>query len=432
MFFVLLLAVIIENLFSPDMGIARGVNIKNLAIYSVLIYVLATEFATKNIVNKKVPGLKMLLLLSIYLCISISLNMMLNRSEITLFDQIKLLKNRFFEPVILYVLSILLIDDREKAKTFLKVTVIVFAVVNILSLLELNTDIPIFLTQERLAQRINVNIYAGRFVGAVGNPNQMAYLLCSLLPFMYFFYKEDLNKLVKIIFMVSILLSCVSILMSGSRGGLLTFSIVILSVALIFKDYKTSAFLIAFIFIFILASLLFNNELLQSAIDRLTQSYGAGADVTSGRVGLWIYLIGVFASSFANIFFGTGFETARYLILEKMKVALPSHNLQLSVLVELGLTGFLIWLLMLKQICKFIQSCDEELFKKLTIIFFVVLLVGSMFSELIMITKYIAMVAGISLSYLYHSVKLNNQRTGSLNSILVASQKSANTTYKRG
>jgi len=57
----------------------------------------------------------------------------------------------------------------------------------------------------------------------------------------------------------------------------------------------------------------------------------------------------------------------------------------------------------------------------LTLIFFSVLLMGSMFSELIMITKYIAMVAGVAFSYLYHSIKLDDQGTASLSGWLKSS-----------
>jgi len=420
-FFILLLAVIIEVIYSPQLGVARGINIKNIGIYAVAIVVMATEVATKNINKKRIPGLRMLSFLFIYLCISIGINVMLNRSDITLFEQVKLLKNRFVEPVILYVLTILLIDDIKSAKSFLKIVVLVFTAINILSLVEITTHIPIFFTEEKLSQSMHPGVYAGRFVSGFGNPNQMAYLLCSLLPFMYFYYKYDQNKLVRMIFMTSIFFSCASILMAGSRGGLLTLLVVIVSVALVFKDYKPAMVILSFSFIFVALSLLFNNELLQSAFNRVALSFGEKADISSGRISIWSTLFAVFSDSFTHIFFGTGFETISGILYKKTHTYLPAHDLHLQVLVELGLLGLTLWLLMLRSVCRFLQGFNRSLFRSLTLIFFSVLLMGSMFSELIMITKYIAMVAGVAFSYLYHSIKLDDQGTASLSGWLKSS-----------
>ena len=238
---------------------------------------------------------------------------------------------------------------------------------------------------------------------------------------MYFYYKYDQNKLVRMIFMTSIFFSCASILMAGSRGGLLTLLVVIVSVALVFKDYKPAMVILSFSFIFVALSLLFNNELLQSAFNRVALSFGEKADISSGRISIWSTLFAVFSDSFTHIFFGTGFETISGILYKKTHTYLPAHDLHLQVLVELGLLGLTLWLLMLRSVCRFLQGFNRSLFRSLTLIFFSVLLMGSMFSELIMITKYIAMVAGVAFSYLYHSIKLDDQGTASLSGWLKSS-----------
>lgn len=171
-----------------------------------------------------------------------------------------------------------------------------------------------------------------RLVGLTIDPNFAALTFC--FSFFFFFYKKSFYNS-KLFMLISLTL----LVLTLSRGGLLTLVIVFLLVnASKFKIkllFKFSLYLVvSVILIFILNYFAVFN--LTSIIEKRVAGSASGA----GRFNIWANALELYSTS---PIWGTGVFTFRHYNAKIFDTDLYAHNTFLEILVELGVLGFLIF-----------------------------------------------------------------------------------------
>jgi len=189
--------------------------------------------------------------------------------------------------------------------------------------------------------------------GSTYDPNDLAYLLVSLLPFAIIVIAEVGNVLLKLLASVSIITSLYIVLLTGSRGGLL--GLVCLLILLLFPrfiridtKYKIMMLMVILVFGIVEKDKIFTDRF--ATILNLSQDYNATDE--EGRIKLWEKglaftisrpLTGVGAQCFPM---AIGLERKQRHVQEKWQVV---HNSYIQISSELGVIAFIIFFLMLKE-----------------------------------------------------------------------------------
>lgn len=370
---------------------------------------MISDVVTKKIKRKKLPAMNNFIIWFIFLCISLCYAQIALKVPIEINDQLTTLKSFYLDNLALYVIPFLLIDNFASARIYLKIVVSAFLLLNIFTLLALQMGIEIFSVQE------NIETYR-RFSGMLDNANQMSYFLCFLMPFFYFFLKIEKNKILIIFYYCGIIATFISIAMSGSRGGLLSFIVVMSMIAVAAKDFKIPVVILCTCIVFFVTAVSYNSELIQQTFERFSLLWTANLDKASaGRTVIWKGLYDVIVSNPLYIIMGTGVGTCRVVLAQFTGITAGSHNIYLQFLVEFGLIGFAIWISALYNIYKFARNIIlkreiDYLFRKLMFISFFSILLGWMFSDLRSILRFVIIVSATALSYLYHSQLMNDEK----------------------
>lgn len=203
----------------------------------------------------------------------------------------------------------------------------------------------------------------GRFevAGGVFDPNDTAYVLLSLFPVCLYFLQFDAGLVKKLVALGAVCGAVATILLTGSRGGIIAFGAVLLMLLLM----RTTGVGIGrkMLLLMLLASSWF---LVKDKID--VERYLTLSDLSSdynmtsegGRIELWkealdlslahpITGVGVGSFAFAN-------DRARRLDGESYLRWQAVHNSYLQVAAEVGLIGFAVFVLIhLRSLCTFLR-----------------------------------------------------------------------------
>jgi len=191
-----------------------------------------------------------------------------------------------------------------------------------------------------------------RIVGNMFDPNDTAYLLVSLFPLCLYFIRFDEGLLKRLVAVVAICGAVATILLTGSRGGMLAFGAVLLmifltkSVGIGTGSKMLLALVQASTWLFMGDRIDFERYL---TLTDLSSDYNLSSQ--GGRLELWTAAIGL---SFANPFTGVGVECftwAHYLARVEIGDAYRRyhsvHNSFLQIAAEVGLIGFAIYFLII-------------------------------------------------------------------------------------
>jgi O-antigen ligase len=197
--------------------------------------------------------------------------------------------------------------------------------------------------------------------GEMYDSNDLAYLLVSLFPLSLIFIinKEGLFK--KILGITTFGISVIVILLTGSRGGVLSLAVVF--TILLFKygrtvklSYKISLLAISLVMIALYSSKI-NTERYES-IREVGSDYNVTAE--DGRLAIWAKGIQL---ALSNPITGVGVDCFPKAIGE-MRAALgehprwqPAHNAYVQVAAEVGLIGFFIFSSMISGTLKSLSLC---------------------------------------------------------------------------
>ena len=180
------------------------------------------------------------------------------------------------------------------------------------------------------------------------NPNGLAWVICTVLPFLYFMQSLSWKHRVAFLALAPICLYALSL--TGSRSGMIAFAI--LFVAILIKS-KRRALLLAVGTVAIVVGF---SSLSPDMQDRYLSTFGEGdknAATAEERVD---GMEGQFRVAMRRPIFGHGLGTsteANFHFNDSgpyAGLAIPAHNLYLEVIQEIGLVGFVIFVLLMMSI----------------------------------------------------------------------------------
>ena len=377
-----------------DLKITSGLNLLSLVSFMTFMFLVIYEMATERIWDKKIPALSVLICICLFMLLNIGYFQLYGKISIPLIARLRELKNWFLQPFVFYYLSFLLVDKKRSAKTYLLYLLIILSLMNIISLLSLILGINIFPIAESYLDN-------GRFTG-FGNPNKTAYLLCMMIPLMYYFVIFDSSARLKLLFEGFIFFSFLTVLISGSRGGILCLVIVFSGMSIKLKSFKPLKTLI--IFCIIIMFILVINDSVQEKffilMNRLTliASNDLG-EATSSRTYIWSAIIEYISSEPRRIIFGSGLGVTNMIGLEHR-----AHNLYLRVIVEFGIIGIIFLFALIRKILNFLKKYSVNKYDSITPFIQISIysvLASFMFTDLGLFS-FMAFIYGFAFAYMHY------------------------------
>lgn len=196
---------------------------------------------------------------------------------------------------------------------------------------------------------INIPLYNGRIVGTMGNPNSLAGYLAITLPFVLNLDYPKISFLFKILFTF---LNLLVIYFTGSRAGLLIFLFVLLGynfknfwrIKEKYKAFKVVLFIIFLTFVFSQKTNIFF-VLKNSFINFLSRN-----SIYENRLLIWSE--GLKAVKKRPIL-GYGQENFELIFPKERHMKVDNaHNLFLEILISSGITGLIVYLLIIFEVYK--------------------------------------------------------------------------------
>lgn len=183
------------------------------------------------------------------------------------------------------------------------------------------------------------------------NPNQLAWVIVNTIPFMYYLVWRA-GKTSKILFLSAIPIFIYTLLLTGSRSGFLSLIIVIVSMVML-SQKKIKEGVVVWAIIIIPSAMIAMAYLSPDFKERyfsLIDPSAAGYDTAMGRVhGVVKGLSTIANKPFVGHGLGTSREVAANFLSGRAQIA---HNLYTEILQELGIIGFIIFILFIAAIFK--------------------------------------------------------------------------------
>lgn len=275
----------------------------------------------------------MLLVILIWAVVSFLLFENLSGTRVRFDEDLRIFKDSLVGPMVLFCFGYLVTTTAQESKRVVLGILILFSFLNLFALGQLVTGIQVF---EVAAHYVG----GGRFTG-FGNPNKTSYYLAFLLPLYFFFYRSSPSQLTRQFCFFSIFLAIFSILLTGSRGGLICVMVFLAALLLLFREWKLHVSMLGsalFAIPFLLGSSSFLNKL-SGAFERflLFKTATSAEEVTAYRSVIWDEALTFFGKGgVVAKFFGFGFgSTPYYISIQDM------HNWYLKMLFEFGILGLL-------------------------------------------------------------------------------------------
>ena len=392
LFVLLLFAFIQEVVYPIQLSGLVGLTVQNIVVYSSVLVLLITEVATGRIFGRKIFGLFGLSLILIGVTINFAYHRMLGEvaMAIPLLEHARYAKSMAFDPVVLYILPFLLIDYKAQGRRYLIILTSVIGLLNVISLLSNFLGFQLFDMHEHYLDR-------DRLAGITGNPNKTAYMLCMLMPIQYYFFKTPELGLARWLLLVLIALEIVFVLLSGSRGGLITLVLALGVAFIVYRDYRMmvlAAFSIPIAMIFLFQQSLYFQETLERVGVLLSGDLDAAS---ANRFKIWTALLKDFMDTPMATIFGTGFGSAINL-----GVGARAHSLYIQILVEFGIPGLLVWLGLIWSFiskARRIVTPGDDHFRAMALTSVLVILFAWAFTTLIGVLDLVGVSMGVIFAY---------------------------------
>lgn len=196
--------------------------------------------------------------------------------------------------------------------------------------------------------------YLYRLSGApndVVNPNGLAFIICTILPFLYLVALLSWKGL-----LVSILLTpaCIyTLTLTGSRSGVIGLFIILMGI--IAKAKRRMMWMVSVVTVVLLTFPLLSSDMQ----DRYLSILGKGeknAGTAEGRV---TGVIDNFMAALHRPIFGHGLGTSQEVNANFIEVDMPAHNLYAEIAQELGFVGLVLFIVLLKSIYVGFNECKR-------------------------------------------------------------------------
>ncbi len=366
-FYFFLLVFWLENVMGLKISNIHGLSLLNIALYALLVVWAINIIKKRKIFNSgKLNGY--LIILFFIVAFSIPVKYILNELPHDSLTQELIYLKAWLNPVILFFVLYNTLDNDKNCKLILN-GLIFFFIVTVISTIGEATGI-IQIGKLKIVQESRSAGFA--------EPNQYAAYLVLFLP-LFFSITLFSSGWKKIYSITIICLACISILITGSRGGIISLIFTIITYLYIFTSQKLlrikKLLLIFIIGIPVLGTSAFfltPANVRHNVIERFNPNMTSNTyKFTSGRTVLWKNSFELFLES---PFWGHGQETIIPLMKKKFPIWGNSHNDYLLYLVEYGIIGLAAFLLILFSLFKesWINSlfCNDKWIQILSLSYF--------------------------------------------------------------
>lgn len=173
------------------------------------------------------------------------------------------------------------------------------------------------------------------------NPNQLAWVIVNTIPFIFYLCWQN-GKLGKMIFLAAIPLFAYTLLLTGSRSGMVSLAVVFIGMVLI-SEKRGRNLMIAMAVVIPAAIYLFSfaDSDLQTRYLSIVDSSVAGGDTKQGRIDALIRQLGSVSN---NPLFGNGLGTSGETNMNVLGNSQVTHNMYIEILQENGIIGFILFM----------------------------------------------------------------------------------------
>lgn len=187
------------------------------------------------------------------------------------------------------------------------------------------------------------------------NPNQLAWVINTTFPFIYYIGLQHKKKIVQIVSLVLVCCLLYPLLLTGSRSGIVCIFVIVLGIIYLGpnKIKRLSILLLGGLPIALVAMHLLSPDMAERYLS-LVDSSAVGASSAAGRIDGLIENI----KTVTNIhgIFGHGLGTSLEVNVQYLGSALYAHNLYIEALQEVGLVGLILFLRYIYYIIRGIRS----------------------------------------------------------------------------
>jgi O-antigen ligase len=185
--------------------------------------------------------------------------------------------------------------------------------------------------------------YYGRYQGAFPNPNYAAIAAALSIALGTWYSMVESRRAIKLLIVVTLVMSAGTLWLSGSRGALAA-AVLGSLVTLGLSAYRRAVVVVMGVLIVAVGVILLARPGILIGNGGFFDRSFQGSDFTSGRLGIWGRMFSLWAG---HPVFGIGYRT-----IEELPASndLGAHNIYLSVLVELGIIGFVVLVALLARI----------------------------------------------------------------------------------
>lgn len=354
----------------------EGLSLSNVSIYLLLI-AWAFSVITRRRLFEANKINKYIILLILIALFSIPLKWMLGEiSNFSIVRELIYLKS-WSNPFILFFIVFNIVDDKSACDKTL-VGLFVFLMVTVLSVL--------FITYSGANLGTLKVVQEGRSAG-FAEPNQYATFLVLFIPFLLTYSLFQSQKSIKIGAILLLILTMISLLITGSRGGIFSFLVSIFTYLTILyrKRLKKLApifIIFAGIFVLVVSSfILAPSDVKRKVEERLDPGQSKNFyEYTSGRTVLWANGLKLFIK---RPIVGHGQGSFLPLMRQNFRISGASHNDYLQYLVEHGVIGLLVFILIFvkvfQQVSFYINTVPDS-WRKLIYISYIAGFCGYVFS----------------------------------------------------
>ena len=333
----------------------RGISIVNLTLYILFMF-----WAIRIIKNRRIiqPNNVNIYIVFLVLIAGFSILIKLLLGEVP----IRSLKTEFFDlktwanPFLFFFVFYNIIDNERVCKLGI-IGLIYFLVLTLLPMLLQAFGIS------RLDMIGDFSAQSERFAG-FAEANQYATFLVLLAPlsFTYFLFRKSM--IIKILTLILTIMIIIGLFFTGSRGGAISFFVAIgIYIILVYRQ-KLINFKRAQIFYFIITIIFITSfailpvKIKQHIINRISiRSYDSVNQFTGQRATIFLHGLKLFNES---PIFGHGHGTFVYLINKKYNIMFNSHNDFLLYLVNYGIVGLTILLLLFGKIFMHVNNAFKS------------------------------------------------------------------------
>jgi len=337
----------------PGYGVLRPTLLLTLVL-AVMLYSQKDRFTD----HAEAPAFRALLVLILYVLLSLPL---VEWPGSVLRQHIP----EFVKAASFFFFAALIIDTEQRLRVFMYV----FLTCQLLRVFE-----PLYLHIAHGywggATYIGNGEFTGRLAGApadVINPNELAFVIATLMPFLYYLMWRDNRKLAKLLFLVFTPTILYALVLTMSRGGLIAMLVV---GWFILRDSQHKVVLLLVALGLAVVLWFHMSPIQKERYLSLVSSHTSQSATVSGRFsGMWRE----FTIGLSRPLFGHGVGTAPEAKWHAIRSDRASHNLYAELFIEIGLIGFFLFFRYLKalyqafkanrEIMRSVQGVDEDDFR---------------------------------------------------------------------